>query len=280
MTAPGTLEDARRWYAEDLRAVAPVGRPEVVEAFAAVPRERFLGPGPWRVHRHGAPPPHTSATDDPRELYHDVLVAIDEERDLNNGAPSLWARVLDHLGVAPGETVLQVGAGTGYFTAILAELVGPEGRVIAYEVEADLARRAAEALTDRPQVEVIGGDATQARDLPALDVVVAAAGVTHPPEAWLSRLAEGGRMMVPLTAEDWRGILLLLTREEERVRAASLGPCGFYPCHGARDPEEEALAAALRAQEGTPPLAALHRGTPQSDEGVWYAGRGFWLATG
>ena len=279
MTAPGTLEDARRWYADDLRAVAPVRRPEVVEAFAAVPRERFLGPGPWRVHRHGAPP-HTSATDDPRELYHDVLVAIDEGRDLNNGAPSHWARVLDHLGIAPGETVLQVGAGTGYFTAILAELVGPEGRVIAYEVEADLARRAAASLADRAQVEVIGGDATQARDLPALDVVVAAAGVTHPPEGWLSRLAEGGRMMVPLTAEDWRGILLLLTRDGEWVRASSLGPCGFYPCHGARDPEEEeALAAALRAQEGEPRLAALHRGVPQSDEGVWYAGRGFWLST-
>ena len=276
---PGALEDARRRYAEDLRATAPVRRPEVVEAFAAVPRERFLGPGPWRVHRWGSSP-HTSATDDPREVYHDVLVAIDEGRDLNNGAPSLWARVFDRLGVARGETVLQVGAGTGYFTAILAELVGPEGRVIAYEVEGDLARRAAVSLAGRPRVEVIAGDATQARDLPALDVVVAAAGVTHPPEGWLSRLCDGGRMMVPLTAEDWKGILLLLTREGERMRAVSLGPCGFYPCEGARDAgEAAALADALRGLEGEPPLGALHRGAPPADEGVWYAGRGFWLST-
>ena len=249
----------------------------MVEAFAAVPRERFLGPGPWRVHRWGAPP-HTTPTDDPRELCHDMLVAIDEGRDLNNGSPSLWARVLDHMDLAPGATVLQVGAGPGYFTAILAELVGPEGHVIAFEVEEDLARRAARALGDRPQVEVVAGDATAARNLPALDAVVAAAGVTHPPEAWLSRLAPGGRMMLPLTADDWKGILLLLRRDGERVRASSLGPCGFYPCRGARDAREAAaLAEALGG--GVPPLAELHRGAPANgDERVWYAGRGFWLS--
>ncbi len=280
---PGALADARRWYAEDLRATAPVRRPEVVAAFAAVPRERFLGPGPWRIHpRRWEAPPHTSASDDPREVYHDVLVSIDEGRDLNNGQPSLWAFLFDRLGVEPGATVLQIGAGVGYFTAILAELAGPEGRVIAYEVEEALARRAADALSDRPQVEVVAGDATRAPDLPALDVVVAAAGVTHAPEAWLSRLAQGGRMLLPFTAEDWRGVLVLLEREGERVRASSLGPCGFYPCRGARDADEAAaLAQALRASDGrAPPLRALHRGSPSSDEGVWYAGRGFWLSLG
>ena len=154
--------------------------------------------------------------------------------------------------------------------------------MIAYEVEEDLARRAAEALSERANVEVVAGDATAARDLPALDVVVAAAGVTHAPDGWMSRLAEGGRMMLPLTAEDWRGILLLLTRDGERVRAASLGACGFYPCRGARDPEEEAaLGRALRASDGkAPPLAELRRGTPpEGCERVWYAGRGFWLST-
>lgn len=279
----GTIEDARRWYAEDLRAAAPVVRcPAVVEAFAAVPRERFLGSGPWRLHpRRWEAPPHTSATDDPRELCHDVLVSIDEGRDLNNGQPSLWAFVFDQLGIAPGETVLQVGAGVGYFTAILAELVGPEGRVIAYEVEEALARRAAEALADRPQVEVVAEDATEARDLPRLDVVVAAAGVTHAPEAWRSRLVPGGRMMLPFTGEDWKGFLLLLHRDGERLRAASLGPCGFYPCHGARHADEAAaLAQALRASDGkAPPLAELRWGAPTpGDASAWYAGQGFWLS--
>lgn len=50
---------------------------------------------------------------DPRWLYHDVLVAIDASRNLNNGMPSFWARNLERLDIARGERVLQVGAGTG-----------------------------------------------------------------------------------------------------------------------------------------------------------------------
>jgi protein-L-isoaspartate(D-aspartate) O-methyltransferase len=51
-------------------------------------------------------------------------------------------------------TVIHVGAGTGYYTAILAHLVGPEGRVHAYEIEADIAARAAENLAGYPNVRV------------------------------------------------------------------------------------------------------------------------------
>ena len=66
-----------------------------------------------------------------RWLYHDVLVAIDPERSLNNGMPSLWARIFDHLQLRKGSRVLQVGAGTGYYTAVIAEMVGPHGRAAA-----------------------------------------------------------------------------------------------------------------------------------------------------
>lgn len=88
-------------------------------------------------------------------------------------------------------------------------------------------------------------------------------------------------MLLPFTAEDWKGVFVLLEREGERVRASSLGPCGFYPCRGARRPEEEeALAEALRASDGkVPPLAELRRGAlADGDASAWYAGRGFWLS--
>ena len=54
----------------------------------------------------------------------DALVGIDARRGINNGQPSLHAQALDALGVREGETIVQVGAGAGYYTAILATLVG------------------------------------------------------------------------------------------------------------------------------------------------------------
>jgi hypothetical protein len=93
------LAAARRWFAEDLRLRAPVKRNlEIVAAFAAVPRERFLGPGPWRIRPDKLhEPPFTTPDDQPHWLCHDVLVSIDETRGLNNGLPSFWAHNFDHL---------------------------------------------------------------------------------------------------------------------------------------------------------------------------------------
>ncbi|WP_247532329.1 hypothetical protein [Bradyrhizobium sp. 162] len=76
---------------------------------------------------------------DPRWLYHDVLVAIDASRNLNNGMPSFWARNFEHLNIARGERVLQFGAGTGYYSAVLGEIVGSTGRVTAVETDPELA---------------------------------------------------------------------------------------------------------------------------------------------
>src|SRR3954449_12801558 len=136
---------ARRRFAEELRHAAPVASPAVVRAFATVPRERFLGPGPWRVLSPMDLSSYWTTEDaDPRHLYHDVLVAIDEARRLNNGQPSLWAALYDRLRLAAGMHVVHVGAGTGYYSAILAEIVGREGRVTAVEIDPSLAARARE----------------------------------------------------------------------------------------------------------------------------------------
>ena len=82
-----TIERARQRYAEELRFTAKVGSRGVVAAFATVPRERFVGPGPWRILSPMAIGDYWTTEDaDPRHLYHDVLIAIDEERRLNNGS--------------------------------------------------------------------------------------------------------------------------------------------------------------------------------------------------
>ncbi|HWE07013.1 MAG TPA: hypothetical protein VG274_09910, partial [Rhizomicrobium sp.] len=75
-----------------------------------------MGAGPFTYQ--------TFEDDDPRVLYHDVVVALDEDNEINNGQPSLWARVFDELNTQPGERILHIGCGSGYYSAILAEIAG------------------------------------------------------------------------------------------------------------------------------------------------------------
>src|SRR5690348_4018095 len=90
--------------------------------------------------------------DDPSHVYHDILIAHVEPRGINNAQPSLWAYLFDHLDLMPWEHVLHLGCGTGYYTAIIAELVGSAGRVPAVEIDVTLAQSARAALVDWPQV--------------------------------------------------------------------------------------------------------------------------------
>ncbi|WP_299391006.1 protein-L-isoaspartate O-methyltransferase [Pelagibius sp.] len=277
------IEAARRWFAEDLRASAPIVRNgRVVEAFARVPRERFCGPAPWKVYprRRGAPAFETPDAD-PRALYHDVLVVIDEARDLNNGQPSLWAYIFDQLDLEAGEQVLQVGAGTGYYTAVLAEIVGGTGGVEAVELDPELAGRAKAALAPWPQASVVPGNGAEMTGGPSADMVIVFAGATHPARAWLDRLAPGGRLLLPLTGGNGWGFFLLATKTAGGFAARSLGRCGFFPCVGARRPEEaRRLDDALEALDGkTVPAKALHLGAPAKDAaGLWFAGEDYWLS--
>jgi protein-L-isoaspartate(D-aspartate) O-methyltransferase len=291
----------RRWYAEDLKLQAPVQHNmAIVDAFAAVPRERFLGPGPWRIltDRRVAHDPHSyllTSDDDPRWLYHNVLVAIDPARGLNNGLPSFWAYNFDHLHLRRGQRILQVGAGTGYYTAVLAEITGPDGHVTAVEHDEELAARARASLGPWSQVEVVHGDG-RTHDPGEVDVIIVFAGSTHPAPLWLDRLAPGGELLMPLTGENWWGFLLLATRpaildaasitlpaarDQHRFDAQSIGGVGIFPCVGGRD--AEAAKRFLELAQGSDwagiPIAALHRGDPgpEAVDGVWYRGPGFWL---
>ena len=179
------IEGARRSYAEELRFTAHIRSPAVVTAFAAVPRERFVGAGPWRVRSSMDMAEYWTTEDgDPRAVYHDVLIALDEKRQINNGQPSLWAFLLDQLDVAAGEQALHLGCGTGYYTAVVAELVGPTGKVTAIEIDAGLAEKARAALKPWPQITVSNADGATLSFEPA-DLIAASAGATHPLSSWL-----------------------------------------------------------------------------------------------
>jgi protein-L-isoaspartate(D-aspartate) O-methyltransferase len=281
----GSIEEARLCYAEELRFTAKLGSRAVIDAFATVPRERFLGPGPWRVLSPMAMAEYWTTEDaDPRRLYHDVLIAIDEERRLNNGQPSLWARMYDQLELSRGGHVVHVGAGIGYYSAILAEIVGRTGRVTAIEIDPLLAARAKENLAAAwPQATVVAKDGFLFQpDRPA-DAIVVNAGVTHFSSVWLDALAsENGRLLVPLTnAERWGGFLMITRQagDPSRYAARFAGRVGIIPCVGGRDAAaEERLAAALARGDFTA-IRSLRRAPEAPDNTCWLAGEGWWLST-
>jgi protein-L-isoaspartate(D-aspartate) O-methyltransferase len=250
------LDQIRRFYAEEIRAVANVQTAALFEAFATVPREHYLGPGPWQLGSIPLMPGPTGGyrpTDDadPRHIYHNVTVGIDPSRMLNNGQPSALAAWLDALSLRKGDRVVHVGCGTGYYSAILAETVGPGGHVLAIETDADIAARAKQNLAHYAHVEVQHADgATLA--LPEFDAAMINAGATRLQRTWLDGLAPGGRLHVPLTVGfeppgPVGGFMLLVTRDEASYRARFTSAVAIYPCQGARDPESQArLMGALK----------------------------------
>lgn len=274
------LDIMRQCYAEELRCTAPVlNNDAIVRAFSTVPRERFLPAGPWRI----IPPSgrsYTAPDADPRWLYHNVLVAIDDARHLNNGEPRFWAYLLDQLDLCAGDAVLHVGAGTGYYSAIFHEVVGVGGRVIAIEYDPELAATAKSNLKDRLQVEVIQGDGTTYQSGP-IEVIIVNAGVTHPASSWLDALKPGGRLLVPLTAEDGSGYYFRIDRHDDGYSTRAISRVRIFHCGGdGRDAEAAArLQHLIRRGRGKfPPVQSLHRGTPPKSRSVWYHGPGFWLS--
>ena len=246
------IEQARLAYADALRKLLGGLSDGVHAAFATVSREHYLGPGPWSLLDRPDIKPRQVKPDEPTKLYVNSLVVIDAKKRLNNGQPSLHAQLIDHLAAKPGDHVVHVGTGTGYYTAILAELVGPQGRVTGIEFEPDLAELAARNLAHLPHVEVRAGDGTLLDPGPA-DAFYGNAGATHVPELWLDRLSPGGRIIAPLTATapvHTGGMVLLVERRggggSDAARFVSL--VGIYPCVGAgRDPDlDEPLANAFR----------------------------------
>lgn len=255
-----TLKECRRFYAEEIRYAANLSTPALIEAFARVPREKFLGPGPWKIagaDLTGGGTIYIPTEDaDPRRVYHNVAIGLDPARNLNNGQPGSLAHWIEALGLRAGDRVFHLGCGVGYFTAILAETVGPTGNVITSEVDAEFARRAQESLASYPNVSVYAGNG-MAVDAGACDAMLINAGVTHPQRCWINGLREGGRIVVPITVPIGntglgKGVMVKIVREANgqdgspKFSARVLTFVAIFHCIGGRNPQlEPALGKAF-----------------------------------
>jgi protein-L-isoaspartate(D-aspartate) O-methyltransferase len=266
----------RRAYAAEVTRSARVQDPRIEAAFAAVPREDFAGSPPWRIGSGALF--GLISSDDPARLYEDVLIAIDAERGVNNGQPSLHAQAIGALGLKAGETVLHVGAGAGYYTAILAELVGTSGAVIAYEIAPAIAERAAANLGAYPQVEVHARSG--AADLPHADAIYVSAAASHPLRAWLDALNVGGRLVFPLQAAGSSGAMALIVRpgRDGPWPARLLTGVVFIPCEGGQDPAMGARLDEAFRRGGQGRVRSLRFGGAPSDRD-WVRGDGWALST-
>jgi protein-L-isoaspartate(D-aspartate) O-methyltransferase len=148
--------------------------------------------------------------------------------------PGIVAMMLDQLQVNPGDHILEIGAGTGYNAALLAELTGPAGRVTTVDIDSDITTQARRALdaTGHQGVYVATRDgALGDPDRAPYDRIIVTVGAFDIPPAWWTQLAPGGRLVVPLR---WRGQTrsVAFTYHDDRLRSDSLHLCGFVPMLG------------------------------------------------
>lgn len=267
----------RAFYAQLICGAAKTNDPRIEQAFRAVRREPFVGPGPWSICLGGHPYVVTP-DDDPAFIYQNALLALDSARSLNIGMPSAHAYWLGGCAVTEGKTVIQIGAGSGYYTAILAHLVGPGGRVHAYEIDERLAALARENLKDIAHADLYERSGITS-GLPAADVIYVCAGAAQPATEWLEALRPGGRLVFPLAPEGVAGGMLMITRPDEGTvwPAKFLGRAQFIGCAGLQDADAGRRLAEAFAK-GWESVQALRRGDAP-DETCWFAGEGWWLST-
>jgi len=286
---PADLAVVRRAYARQMLALLDVRNKAIEAAYATVPRELFLGPPPWRISS-----PYAGYRDlpdaDPVLVYQDILFALDRARGVNNGSPSLHAKLLDALGPRPGDRIAHIGAGAGYYTAILSELVGPSGQVTAVEFDPVLADQARRNLADRSNVSVVVGDGALWPQQSADGVYVNYA-VARPADSWIDNLAQGGRLVFPLGVPGQprsdvggrhsdRGAAFRIERRPEGFAARAVSMAYFVWAEGALSDLDTADIARLRESFERGRLGdvrSLVWKAPARADRCWFAGDGWAL---
>lgn len=263
-------------------------QPAVAAAFRAVPRHLFLPDLPLS------------------EVYLDDAIPTkmgDGYPISSSSQPSMMAIMLEQLDLAPGQTVLEIGAGTGYNAALMGYLVGPAGRVITVDIDEDLVQAAREHLAAASAGNVTAVCADGGLGYPPAapyDRIVLTVGAWDLTPAWIDQLKPGGRLLLPLAfgAGAQKAIAFMKPVDPQPGQALltslSIRDCGFMRLRGAfSGPErvlplgpEPGLVLMTAAEPPAPPetLYGWLRGSYQDartglrlePQAVWQ-GLSFWL---
>lgn len=256
------IETKRQSYAIAITSMAQVKDVRVTKAFASVPRELFL-----------------TSIINPALIYEDILVPLYPEKGINNGQPSLHALCIDKAAIQPGEKILHIGCGSGYYSAILAELTTSTGSVVAWDIETSLATAAANNLAQWLNVRVACRSGTEA-PIPKSDFIYISAGCSQPLQIWLDALSDnGGRLIFPLTPGAKAGDMLKITKYNDTYKAQFFCPCRFIPCSGTHNIEMESRLVAAYARGDRDRVCALYLNVAINPKICWVAGDNWWLGT-
>ena len=193
--------------------------PEVLQAIAAVPRERFV--------------PAQSRSN----AYLDIPLPIGEGQTISQ--PTMVAEMTAALRVMPRDKILEVGTGSGYQAALLAKLA-PQGMVVTVERVPELAARAEATLLEldyRNVVVEMAGLVPGCPERGPYDAILVAAAAPAIPLSLMAQLRVGGRMALPVGPRQEQQLLLVL-KTGEGASISALGPCRFVPLLGAEGFEE------------------------------------------
>jgi len=179
-------------------------------AFEATPRADFL---PERERRR-------AAYDGPLPIG----------AGMTNSQPRTVADMLRLLAVGPGQRVLDVGSGSGWTTALLAQLVGPSGEVWGVEIEPELVEFGAANLAGahRPWARIVAATpgVFGVPEHAPYDRILVSAEPRRLPDELVGQLAEGGRMVIPV-----QGTMLLVVKQQGRAVVTRHGSYRFVPLH-------------------------------------------------
>src|ERR1700729_65451 len=225
MSDDASLAEMRERLVAEVLATSGIRDEPIAAALRDVPRHLFL--------------PHLP----PEEAYLDDAIVTKRDAEgqpiSSSSQPAIMAIMLDQLDLAPGQRVLEIGAGTGYNAALISHIVGPSGTVVSVDIDPELVQTAREHLARAGFGAVTvtcadgaGGDPGHA----PYDRIIATVGVSDLAPAWLAQAVPRGRIGVPL---DVRGIQLSAAFERADPAlpggpwtSRSLAPCGFMRMRG------------------------------------------------
>jgi protein-L-isoaspartate(D-aspartate) O-methyltransferase len=182
----------------------------MAQAIEAVPRHRFLPPG--------------------SQIHAGAAQAIFIGHGQTNSLPAIVERMLRLLDVKPGQRVLDIGSGSGWTTALLAWLTGPDGIVVATEVLEDVLETGRANVAQFPFADRVHfrlayeGYELGAADLGPYDRILVSAGADYLPDELIDQLAPGGVMVIPV-----RGVLTLVVNDSDGLKVVYLDDCRFVP---------------------------------------------------
>lgn len=219
------VDDYQNGLVEDLKSKGAIRTEPVEAAFREVPRHLFVPDAPLE------------------EAYRDEVIPIGaSESTLTSSAsqPAIVAVMLEQLRLETGQRVLEIGTGSGYNAALMAHMVGEEGKVLTVEIDEELAAKARKHLAYSGfgnRVEVICADGGYGHPEKApYDRVIVTAGSWDIAPAWREQLRPDGRLVLPLELRAGAQVCVVFEPAKgpagEHLQSVALADCGFLQLRG------------------------------------------------